>query len=134
MTLRQLIPMLNVSSIRASLDFYRDALGFDVVSNPDAVDEWHWATIRSGDTELMLAQTDGGPELAAGKDPHEEVHWPTIFYFYPSDVEQLYASVVAAGFHPTPLKDTFYGMREFSLRDPDGHWLSFGQEHNDEEQ
>jgi len=21
-----------------------------------------------------------------------------------------------------------YGMREFSLADPDGHWLSFGQE------
>jgi uncharacterized glyoxalase superfamily protein PhnB len=40
----------------------------------------------------------------------------------------LYAHVIAEGFEPTPLQVTVYGMREFSLIDPDGHVLSFGQD------
>ena len=134
MVLKQLIPMLNVSDIDASLAFYHDALGFEVVSDPVAVREWRWATIRSGSTELMLSQTENGPGLEQCDDPHADTSWPTIFYFYPDDVERLYAEVIAAGFEPTALIDTIYGMREFSLRDPDGHLLSFGQDSPGEEE
>ena len=128
MALRNLIPMLNVSDIEASLEFYRDALDFKVVSNAAAVKDWHWATIRSGWTEMMLSQTGSPPAPIANLDPHANTAWPVIFYFYPDDVARLYAQVVARGYRPTPLKVTIYGMREFSLRDPDGHMLSFGQD------
>ena len=128
MALKNLIPMLNVSDIEASLDFYRDAFDFDVVSDPGAVREWHWATIRSGWTEMMLSQTETPPQANIGQDPHAATAWPVIFYFYPDDVERLYAQVISRGFKPTQLKDTIYGMREFSLQDPDGHMLSFGQD------
>lgn len=128
MKLVQLIPMLNVSNIETSLDFYRNALGFEVVSAPEAVKEWRWATIRSGDTELMLSQAGGPPGRRQGPDPHADTSWPVIFYFYPDDVAALHAHVTQQGFSPTPLEVTFYGMNEFSLRDPDGHLLSFGQD------
>ena len=61
-------------------------------------------------------------------DPHSDTGWPTIFYFYPDDVSALHAHVHREGYRPTPLQVTFYGMREFSLQDPDGHVLSFGQD------
>lgn len=128
MTLQNLIPMLNVSDIEASLEFYRGALGFKVVSDPEAVKRWRWAAIRSGRTELMLSQTESGPGLADCADPQVSTAWPVIFYFYPDDVARLHAKLIASGFEPTPLQDTIYGMREFSLRDPDGHMLSFGQD------
>ena len=128
MALRNLIPMLNVSNIEASLRFYRDALDFDVVSDPAAVREWRWATIRSGDTELMLSETETPPSASDGNDPHRSTDWPVIFYFYPDHVESLHARIKAAGFTPTELGNTIYGMREFSLTDPDGHVLSFGQD------
>ena len=35
---------------------------------------------------------------------------------------------IANGYQPTPLQVTSYGMHEFSLVDPDGHMLSFGQD------
>ena len=127
MALKNLIPMLNVSDIEASLEFYREALDFKVVSNPEAVHEWHWATIRSGWTELMLSQTESPPAPIADADPHANTAWPAIFYFYPDDVARLYAQVIARGYLPTPLQVTIYRMREFSLTDPDGHMLSFGQ-------
>ena len=45
--------MLNVSNLEASLAFYESALNFEVVSAKEALTEWRWGTIRSGDTELM---------------------------------------------------------------------------------
>lgn len=133
MALKNLIPMLNVSDIESSLEFYREALDFKVVSDPQAVKQWQWATIRSGWTELMLSQTATGCGLIKNVDPHSATHWPAIFYFYPDDVARLYAQVIAAGYNPTPLKDTVYGMREFSLQDPDGHLLSFGADIDEEQ-
>jgi len=131
MKLKNLIPMLNVSDIERSLDFYRKALGFVVASDPECVKEWRWATIRSGDTELMLSETDCDLGLAKDIDPHHDTGWPTIFYFYPDDVTALYDHVRQQGYRPTRLETTFYGMLEFSLQDPDGHVLSFGQDAKD---
>ena len=128
MALKNLIPLLNVSDIEASLEFYRDAFDFAVVSNPAAVKQWGWATIRSGWTEMMLSQTGSPPRPGPRVNPHSSSAGPVIFYFYPDDVARLYAQVIARGFEPSALQDTVYGMREFSLQDPDGHMLSFGQE------
>lgn len=128
MKLENLIPMLNVADIEHSLDFYSRALAFEVVSDPAAVAEWRWATIRSGRCELMLSETGHPPPPPGRADPHADDSWPAIYYFYPDDVEALHAATRERGFEPTALMTTHYGMREFSLRDPDGHWLSFGQD------
>ena len=128
MQLQQLIPMLNVADIETSLEFYRRSLGFEVVSDPAAVADWRWATIRSGRTELMLSESRHQASEPRVQDPHTDTDWPAIYYFYPDDVVSLYAHVLAEGFEPTALAVTHYGMREFSLIDPDGHVLSFGQD------
>jgi len=126
--LKHLVPMLNVSDIDKSLEFYHDALGFEVVSDPAAIKQWRWATIRSGYTELMLSESRHETTTPPVTDPHGDNAWPVIFYFYPDDVLRLYTHVLAQGFQPTALRVTHYGMREFSLIDPDGHVLSCGQD------
>ena len=128
MKLTNLVPMLNVSDIDSSLDFYREALGFEIVSDPGVARGSRWATIRSGNTELMLTETDRQPSASKIGDPHIDTSWSGIFYFYPDDVVAWYAHVIAQGYAPTPLEVTVYHMREFSLIDPDGHVLSFGQD------
>ncbi len=66
MMLKNLIPMLNIRNIEESLNFYRKAFGFEVVSDEDAVKQWRWATIRSGNTEIMLSETERPPNLEEG--------------------------------------------------------------------
>jgi catechol 2,3-dioxygenase-like lactoylglutathione lyase family enzyme len=39
MKLRQLIPMLNVSDIKLSLSFYKEAFDFDIVSDTTGIDK-----------------------------------------------------------------------------------------------
>ena len=124
--------MLAVSDIRRSLDFYRDALGFELVSEADKVDEWNWCTLRHGGSdsnkvELMLAGTEDGPQLLA-QVKNAEHHFSAIYYFYPDDVRALHKDLSSKSYELTPLEETFYGMLEFTMKDPDGHMLSFGQD------
>lgn len=128
MKLAKLVPMLNVSNLEASLAFYEQALNFELVSSTEELREWRWGVVRSGDTELMLSETETNLGLKKEIDPHQDTSWPTIFYFYPDDVMALHQHVMAHGFDATPLETTFYGMKEFSLQDPDGHLLTFGQD------
>ena len=128
MKLNKLIPMLNVSNIDASLEFYEKALKFELVSSKEELKEWRWGIIRSGDTELMLSETQADLGLNKDIDPNQDTSWPTIFYFYPDDVSELYQYVVDNGYKITSLEITFYGMKEFSMQDPDGHLLTFGQD------
>jgi uncharacterized glyoxalase superfamily protein PhnB len=102
--------------------------GFQLRSPRDAVAQWRWATIQAGACELMLAES-GGPaqQLAQNQSPDED-SWPVIYYFYPEDVVALHGELRQKNFAVGDLRVTFYGMKEFELRDPNGHILWFGQE------
>jgi uncharacterized glyoxalase superfamily protein PhnB len=43
-------------------------------------------------------------------------------------VVALHAEAKGKAFQVSDLRVTFYGMKEFEVRDPDGHILWFGQE------
>lgn len=115
-------PMLSVTDINKSLEFYQAALGFKRLNSEHELQEWKWALIKSGEVKLMLTQ-NGGPV-----HPEGEHDFNTVFYFYPDDVVSLYEKLKKEGHPVTDLIVTFYGMKEFSLKDPDGHYLSFGQD------
>jgi uncharacterized glyoxalase superfamily protein PhnB len=127
MRIERLTPMLNVADIRRSLDFYREAVGFELASSQEAVEQWRWAYLRSGSCELMLSESGGPPDQLVHIDPSRDEGWPAIYYFYPEDVVALHTEIRGKGFQASDLRVTFYGMKEFELRDPDGHILWFGQ-------
>ena len=54
--------------------------------------------------------------------------WRGRVIFYHSDVDGLYARLVAAGYRiETPPRDAEWGERFFHITDPDGHELSFAR-------
>jgi catechol 2,3-dioxygenase-like lactoylglutathione lyase family enzyme len=64
MELKRLTPMINVSDIERSLEFYRSALGFKLCSSEEAVKEWRWAEIESGGLEKCWFNYRGKHEFA----------------------------------------------------------------------
>ena len=126
MALTRLTPMLHVADVERSLAFYRDHLGFMLVSPEAALREYGWAHIRRDGVDLMLAGgLEGGPIRRPGDTGAD---WPVMFYFYPDDVESLHLALGSRGVEVGELCVTFYRMKEFSCLDPDGHMLTFGQE------
>ena len=60
--------------------------------------------------------------------PERRWSWWGRVIFYVSDVDVLYARLVAAGLSPdTSPCDAAWGERFFHLTDPDGHELSFAR-------
>ena len=58
--LDRLVPLLNVEDVEASLDFYRNALGFTVDNRHDDRGKPIWAAIRHGEIALMLNSPRAG--------------------------------------------------------------------------
>jgi predicted enzyme related to lactoylglutathione lyase len=67
----------------------------------------------------------GHLNLIAAPADKQWAWWGRVI-FYDSDVDALYARVVAAGLKPeAPPRDAPWGERFFHITDPDGHELSF---------
>ena len=115
MHLRRLVPMQPVHSLPASLAFY-EKLGFVV---EDRNDDWGWALLRCGQSQLMLDQSI---------NPHPGTPRSAVLYLYTEDVADLHRRARENGLAVPELGITFYGMTEFRLEDPDGNRLWIGQE------
>lgn len=115
MTLRRLVPMQPVNSLPASLAFYLK-LGFVV---EDRNDEWGWALLRCGPSQLMLDESI---------NQHPGIPRSAVLYLYPEDVADFHRRAQENGLAVPELGITFYGMMEFRLEDPDGNHLWIGQE------
>ena len=91
MTLTRLTPMLHVADVERSLAFYRDHLGFTLMSPESALRDFGWAHIRRDGVDLMLTGgLEGGPLRQPGATSAD---WPVMFYFYPDDVESLHERI-----------------------------------------
>ncbi len=119
-----LVPMLICADVPASVRFYCDVLGFEVVDRMDDVGATGFASLRNGKAMVMLASPTYIPRA-----PRVEGRYPqAMYYFYVEDVDALRRSVVDAGGPATECVDRFYGLREFEVVDPEGHVLLFGQD------
>lgn len=122
MLLDRLVPLLNVEDLEASLDFYRNALGFAVEDRHDADGKPIWALISHGSVRLMLNRPDGADSATRRARPS---YGETLFYFYVPDARAAHEELGDRGYGPGPLEEQAYGVLEFTLRDPDGYELAF---------
>ena len=119
-----LVPMLLCADVPASVRFYTDVLGFEVVDRMDDVGATGFASLRNGKAMVMLASPTYIPRA-----PRVDGRYPqSMYYFYVEDADALRRSVVDAGWPASECADRFYGLREFEVVDPEGHVLLFGHD------
>jgi uncharacterized glyoxalase superfamily protein PhnB len=118
------VTLLSVLDMRKSVDWYRDVLGFEVLSTWEPEGTLHWAMLRLGGATLMLNSMFENAEQAASYKPVKERE-DVILYFSCADADEAYRDLHAKG---CPIKEpvsTFYGMRQLFIADPDGFQLCF---------
>lgn len=110
--------VLAVQDLRRSTDYYMKVLGFQRDFG-DESDGWSWLS-RDG-FAVGLGECRDAPAAGTLGD-HSYFAYVTV-----DDVDALYEELVGRGAKVTaPPEDKPWGMREFALRTPDGHRMTFG--------
>jgi len=124
--IRGIAPLLQVFDMPAAIHFYRDLIGFEVVSRSAPGDDCDWVLLRLDGSELMLNTAYERDARPAGPDPARvAAHADTSVYFGCPDVEAAYAHLRDRGVDVQAPTLTSYGFTALSLTDPDGYSICF---------
>ena len=120
--------MLMVFDMSRSIAFYRDLLGFEVVTTSPArsKDDFDWGLLRLAGMDLMFNTAyDHDARPAAPDSGRVAAHEDTALFFACRDLDLVYAHLRA---HDVAAKEptvAYYGMRQVWLKDPDGYVICF---------
>jgi len=115
-------PVLLVRDVVKAADYFETALGFRVPRMWG--DPPHFCIARRDALEIMLNQVRPNDPI----HPNAALNGRFDVYFTVSDADALHAEFRANGADIVCAPgDHDYGMREFQVRDLDGHLLAFGQ-------
>ena len=109
--------MIHVPDVRATMKWY-ESVGFTIESTNECDGVIDWAMLTFGEGRVMF---NAGGKLTG--DERREVD----LYINTDNVAELYARLESLVEIKKELYDTFYGAREFIVRDPNGFWVVFGE-------
>jgi uncharacterized glyoxalase superfamily protein PhnB len=119
-------PNLIVRDMSKSLAFYRDLLGFTITMNVPEAEPFVFTGLERDGVPVFLndvkATLDDHPDMA--KVPPGGT---ATLFFDITGVDELHDQIKSKTAIVMPLKTQFYGMREFSVKDPDGHLITFAE-------
>lgn len=115
MTISRIAPLLGTHDLQKTIAFYTDLLGFTLAATwPE--DNPGWCNLTSGDASVMFSVYDGSQSL----------DFPGVIYLYPDEIDTLWQRLKDKTEVDAELQTMDYGMREFTVHDPNGYHLSFG--------
>jgi len=124
--LQGLAPLLQVFDMPASVRFYRDVLGFELIATSQPGDNFDWALLRLDGAELMLNTAYESDARPPAPDPARvAAHADTCLYLGCADLDGACAHLRAHGFDVPEPATRHYGMRQLPVTDPDGYNLCF---------
>lgn len=119
-------PLFQVFDMPASLAFYRDKLGFEVVERSGEGDDVDWVLLRLNNVELMLNTAYEKPNRPSAPAPARmAAHADTTLYFGCPDVDGAYHYLSSQKISVEKPTVAPYGMKQLYLADPDGYCLCF---------
>lgn len=132
--MKRLTPNMAVADVAKSVHYYVENFGFEIAmvvsddksSIGDKVEEgksYVWANLMHGEVGLMLQQIGSIKEDVG--DFFARVGSSMTLYIEVADVDTLYKSVKEKVEIYKDIDTTWYGMREFYVRDLDGYILAF---------
>ena len=126
MNVKRITPVLLVKEIEPLVPFWVERLGFaKTIEVPDG-NKLGFVTFQKGPAEVMYqtyssVEKDAPPAMSA-----EARKGPTYLYMEVDDLDAVLAAMKDVKI-VMPVRTAFYGMREFSVQDPGGHFLTFAQ-------
>ncbi len=126
MNVKRITAVLLVKEIEPVIPFWVDRLGFTkTIEVPDG-NRLGFVAFQKGATEVMY-QTYESVEKDAPKQVSETARkGPSYLYMEVDNLDAVLAAMKDAKI-VMPVRTAFYGMKEFSVQDPGGHFITFVQ-------
>ena len=105
---------LRVLNMKASVQFYRNVLGMELIYGGEHAS---FSSLRASYSGSAILNLELGAPIP---------QWGRLI-FHVSDVDPLWAHLREKGFDPEIPRDASWGERYFHMLDPDGHELSFAR-------
>ena len=137
MMYKKLTTNMMVEDVNRTVDFYSEVLGFDflmgvpegsqeIVTAKQKEQALGFAMVKCGNVEMMFqakkSLTREIPEFDGAK-----IGGSLTFYMEVENIKELYEELQGKVTIIRDLQTTFYGMREFYIRDCNGYVLTFAQ-------
>jgi uncharacterized glyoxalase superfamily protein PhnB len=126
MNIKRITPVLLVKEIEPVIPFWVDRLGFaKTIEVPDG-NKLGFVTFQKGTVDVMY-QTYASVEKDAPQAMAAEARkGPTYLYIEVDNFDAVLAAMKDVKI-VMPVRTAFYGMKEFGVQDPGGHFITFAQ-------
>lgn len=127
MKLETITPNLMVDNVLATINYYHGVLGFKKINSvPEEGEELDWALMKKDDVEIMF-QSEESLKKDIPEMRHEKPGGGCTLFIKMKEVQPFYERLYGDVDIVVEIKDTFYGMREFTIRDINGYYLTFAE-------
>jgi glyoxylase I family protein len=124
--IRGLAPLLQVFDIPTSVHFYRDVLGFELVTTSRPGEHFDRALLKLNGVEIMLNTAYEEDQRPSAPDPARvAAHNDTGLFFGCEDLDGAYRHLRAHGLNVKEPAVAPYAMKQLYTSDPDGYCLCF---------
>ena len=125
-TAQKITAVLVVTAVEPSLVFWEQRLGFTRVAEVPHGDALGFAMLVKDGTEVMLQSEASVRDDMGTAAPPVLSGTSTALFFEVSDLDAVEKALDG---YPIalPRRTTFYGMHEFGVREPGGHFVVFAQ-------
>ena len=126
MNVKRITPVLLVNEIEPLIPFWVDRLGFAKTVEVPAGGKIGFVIFQKGSVEVMYqtyasVEKDAPPSMSA-----EARKGPTYLYLEVDNLDAVLAAMKETRLM-MPVRTAFYGMKEFAVQDPGGHFVTFAQ-------
>ncbi len=137
MKINQLVPNFAVQNIKDTVVFYQEHFDFELIEAvPESLDgadkvlaenkDYVFAMMKKDNIELMFQRTDSFKADVVFAET-DNIGASASFYLRSEGIDELYKSLKDKKLEMTELKTTWYGMKEFYIKDLNGYILCFAE-------
>jgi uncharacterized glyoxalase superfamily protein PhnB len=126
MNVKKITPVLLVNNIEPILSFWTDRLGFTKTIEVPNGNKLAFVAFQKGSVEVMYqtyASVEHDAPLAMAAAARKG---PTYLYLEVDNLDVTLSAMKDLD-KVMPERTAFYGMREFAVQDPAGHFITFAQ-------
>jgi len=125
--LQSLTPNLIVQDVNKTLEFYTTKLGFTTIATVPETGAFNWGMASRDSVTLMFQSLhsiqEDLPELNI-----KQLGAPGTFFVEMDGIDDLHKDLKGKVEIVGDMRTTFYGKKEFTIKDLDGYFITFAQD------